>query len=292
MEKLISVIMSTYNETIEELKSSIESILNQTYKNIEFIIVDDNPQNEDIKNYLDSIVDRRVTVIYNEKNLGLVDSLNKALLHCNGFYIARMDADDISCKTRFQEQMDYLEKGNYDLIGSNIELIDENGRHIKNKQVPSDTNILYHKLMRKNILAHPTWFGKKSLFIDLNGYRHIPRCEDYDFILRAINKDCKIGCVNSILLKYRIRTNSITQSGYSEQYVLSKFLSNLARKNCMEIENIEKYIDSSEYLNDISDYKKFKCAKDNIKKGYLRFNDIVCFFSSRYLKELIKDKFC
>ncbi len=292
MEKMISVIMSTYNETIEELKSSVESILNQTYKNIELIIVDDNPQNMDIKTYLDNILDRRVKVIYNEKNLGLVNSLNKALLQCNGFYIARMDADDISCKIRLQEQIEFLEKGNYDLIGSSIELIDENGNHIKNMHFPSDTNALYHKLKRKNILAHPTWLGKKKLFFDLNGYRNIPRCEDYDFILRAINNGSKIGCIDSILLKYRIRSNSITQSGYSEQYILSKYLSKLARKNFIKMESIEKYIGSIEYSNDISDYKKFKCAKDNIKKRCFRCDDIMCFFSSRYLKELIRDKLC
>ena len=123
MEKLISVIMSAYNEREIEFESSINSILNQNYENIELIIVNDNPQNEKLGHYLNNISDKRVKLIKNDSNIGLVSSLNKALSICNGEYIARMDADDISYKNRFQEQIVFLETGKYDLIGRLMRII-------------------------------------------------------------------------------------------------------------------------------------------------------------------------
>ena len=100
MRELISVIMSVYNETNIDLLLSINSILNQTYENLEFIIVDDNPDNKRIKEVLDQQTDPRIKIIYNKANMGLVFSLNEALKHVNGEFVARMDADDISLQNR------------------------------------------------------------------------------------------------------------------------------------------------------------------------------------------------
>ena len=291
MDKLISIIMSTFNETNEELKCSIESILNQTYTNFELLIVDDNPNNIELENYLRGITDSRVRIIYNKQNMGLVRSLNTALKICKGKYIARMDADDISLENRLQEQISFLEAGNYDLVGSSIEVIDENGHHIKNEYIPKDTHVLVQKLKIKNILPHPTWFCKRELYDRLNGYRNIPRCEDYDFILRAIKNQYKIGCVHTILLKYRIRANSITQSHYSEQYVLSKYLCKAIERN-MSIENIENYIHSIKYAKNVTKYKKFKRAKDHIKNGRFSCADIATIITNKYIFESLRDKLC
>lgn len=106
MEK-ISVIMSTFNEKLEWVKEAIDSIINQTYRNIEFIIIVDNPNNIELKNMLEQycIEDDRIKIIVNEFNIGLVKSLNKALKICSGEFIARMDADDISVKYRLEKQL-------------------------------------------------------------------------------------------------------------------------------------------------------------------------------------------
>lgn len=87
-----------YNEKQDWLTESINSILNQTYLNLEFIIVLDNPENIELKNILNEykLKDSRVKLLINEVNKGLVFSLNRALKECSGDYIARMDADDIS----------------------------------------------------------------------------------------------------------------------------------------------------------------------------------------------------
>ena len=108
MEDLISVIMSTYNESLDEIKKSAESVLGQTYKKIEYIVVLDNPQNTEIKSYFRTLPDSRIKLIENKTNVGLVRSLNKALQIAKGTYIARMDADDISASDRLPKIWTYM----------------------------------------------------------------------------------------------------------------------------------------------------------------------------------------
>src|SRR5690348_17026682 len=106
--------MSVYNEQDDWLKQSIESILNQTYQYFEFIIVLDNPNNKAAKRLLERYqqIDNRIKLIYNEENIGLTNSLNKALEVAKGTYIARMDADDISDPRRFEIQYNYFKDHN------------------------------------------------------------------------------------------------------------------------------------------------------------------------------------
>ena len=113
MEKpLISVIMGVYNPpSYNVLKRAIDSVLNQTYENIEFIICDDG-SNVETKQWLDEIVqtDQRIKCIDNSANIGLAATLNRCIQISKGKYIARQDADDYSDKTRFDKQIDFLEK--------------------------------------------------------------------------------------------------------------------------------------------------------------------------------------
>lgn len=108
----ISVIMSVYKEPLDWMAQSIDSILNQIYSDFEFLIVDDNPTDDKLIYFLNDYQkkDSRIKIIVNEQNVGLTKSLNIAIKQAQGKYIARMDADDISCKNRFQVQYDYMEQ--------------------------------------------------------------------------------------------------------------------------------------------------------------------------------------
>src|SRR5699024_8998237 len=106
---IVSVIMSVYNTKIDYLSDSIESILNQTFKDFEFIIINDN-SNTAVTEYLNSIRDKRVRIFHNEVNVGLTKNLNYGVKQANGKYIARMDADDISHLNRLKKQVLFLEK--------------------------------------------------------------------------------------------------------------------------------------------------------------------------------------
>ena len=120
---LISVLMGIYNIPSKEvLEKSINSILNQSYKNIEFIIIDDGSTNDTYK-WAKEITknDKRVILKKNEKNLGLTKTLNKCLKLATGEFIARMDGDDYSHKDRFEKQLSFLKNNKeYQLVGCNI----------------------------------------------------------------------------------------------------------------------------------------------------------------------------
>ena len=127
---LVSVIMSNYNTPEEFLRASIESVLNQTYSNFEFIIVDDCSTDNSLE-IIKSYQDERIVVLENKENLGITKSLNRGLEIAKGEYVARMDADDISFPKRFETQVEYL-KNNPQVIvcGTGVELIgDWQGRH-------------------------------------------------------------------------------------------------------------------------------------------------------------------
>ena len=126
-QELISVVMPTLNESVEQLNVSISSILNQSYQKFEFIIVDDG--NKNLASVLKNISDSRVRVVINNKP-GLVNALNLAVGEAKGNWIARMDADDVSLSTRLNDTYDFAIRNNLDLVGTAMYLIDYNGVRI------------------------------------------------------------------------------------------------------------------------------------------------------------------
>ena len=108
-EKKISVVMPVFNIQIDFLKEAVESILNQSFREFEFIIIDDGTT-DGSSQYLESISDPRIRIIRNERNLGITKSLNIGFSNARGKYIARMDSDDISLPCRLQEQYNLMER--------------------------------------------------------------------------------------------------------------------------------------------------------------------------------------
>ena len=106
---LISVIMPSFNTPVEMLAKAVDSILEQTYRDFEFIIIDDGSTGS-CREYLESLSDPRIRIIHNEKNLGITKSLNIGLRAARGKYIARMDADDICISDRFEKQYKFMEE--------------------------------------------------------------------------------------------------------------------------------------------------------------------------------------
>ena len=104
----VSVVMSVYNGELF-LKEAIDSILSQTYKKFEFIIIDDGSTDGSL-NIINEYSDERIKILVNPKNEGLIFSLNKGIELALGTYIVRMDADDISLPQRIEEQVSFMEK--------------------------------------------------------------------------------------------------------------------------------------------------------------------------------------
>ncbi|MEX9863982.1 glycosyltransferase [Providencia manganoxydans] len=279
-KKLISVIMSVYNESVDEIIKSTNSIINQTYQNIEFIIIIDNPNNHEVNDYLFDLSNKnsKIKLFFNDSNKGLVWSLNFALTKVQGDYIARMDADDISFLDRLIEQKKYLEENNLDLIGSNVKIINEDNIDIGIMVPP--TKQLDKAVLFKTIAFHPTWFGKIEVFKKLKGYRDLKHVEDYDFLLRAIKLGFKVSNIKKELLYYRVRSNSISNRFFISQIKNSRQLQKLYKHK--DFSNNIKLICSSDNNSLITSLLFHEITK-NIKKRNL-FNSLK-YIASAFLIE-------
>lgn len=257
----VSIVMSTYNERLDHLSLAIESIIKQTYKNIEFIILLDNPQNRSIKRLVQSYAEKdyRIKIIANKKNIGLTASLNKGFRLASGNYFARMDADDISDCERIDYELIYLKKENVDLVGCMTRRIDENGIVVNKLANPTkSTEFLSKKIRFDNCIAHPTWLFKKEVYEKINGYREIKTAEDYDFLLRLVRAKCKIGICDKCLLSYRISPSGISRSNSLKQLLTSRIL----QKNFNNINDINQSIIDSKICNKIT-----MQSNENFEKG-------------------------
>lgn len=283
---MISVIMSTYKEDERLLRESIESILNQTYRDFEYIIILDYPDNDVHKSVIEeyALKDDRIHFYINEKNMGLTDSLNRGLSLCHGEYIARMDADDISLPDRLERQMKYLEKNHYDLIGGITEMINENGSLLYSiKSVPTDPKKINKALRYSQCIAHPTWLGRKEVFEKNAGYRHMPLCEDYDFTLRAVLNGFVVSNLNEAVLKYRMTSNSISRSNLFEQYLYMSYITNeYKNKGIASVDKAYAYV--QQHLNEND--------SDKYLKANVIFNRMLQEMSDKQLLPFIKDGFC
>lgn len=225
---MISVIMGAYREKPEILSEAVESILSQTFKNLELIVILDDPENTHLQKYLEEAEkkDRRVRFLINEKNMGLSKTLNRALSLSQGDYIARMDADDISLPERLQKQLEWLQLHDLDLVGGELQMIDESGNPIYSIQtIPSDPEQVKKALKYGTPIPHPTWLVKREVYDTLSGYRAVPQTEDYDFLIRAVLKGYRCGSVPQRVLKYRMTKDSVSRTGLYTQYLYMKALS-------------------------------------------------------------------
>lgn len=197
----ISVLMSVYNGE-KYLCEAIESILNQTFKDFEFLIINDGSTDKTGK-ILESYEDSRIRIINNKENIGLTKSLNKGLKLAKGKYIARMDADDISLPKRFEKQVKFMDKNSEIAVcGTWLKLIGNNIGDIW--KVPSDSETLRSLMLFYPALYHPTTFIRKALLEKYNlRYDESFICsQDYDLWARMAEK-LKISNLKEVLLFHR-----------------------------------------------------------------------------------------
>lgn len=280
-DKKVSVIMSVYNETEQELRQSLESILNQSYKNIQFVIVLDNPGNTELKRIIEEYVeqDKRIVFEINPENKGLVWSLNRAFEIADGYYIARMDADDISLEERIQAQVTFLESGKADMVFAAVEYIDEQGKLLYTEKVKGKTPEKCRKTMRYvNCSCHPTWLFKREILSKIIQYRNVPFAEDYDFVCRVMSNGYIVFGQDKMLLQCRLRSQGISKSNKTRQDIMSGCIKEEFRKHPLSYSTervLKKYgekIEDTKYCHFIDDryksgleYKKYLREKQYLK---------------------------
>ncbi|MFA5210876.1 MAG: glycosyltransferase [Patescibacteria group bacterium] len=205
----VSVIMSVYNGE-KYLSEAIESILVQTFKDFEFIIIDDASIDNSFKiieKYKNK--DNRIILLKNQENLGLTKSLNKAIKIAKGDYIARMDADDVSVEDRLEKQINFLENNkNIDLIGTDVEFIDNNKlKHTLIFDKEKIKKVFFHH----NPMIHPTWMFKKEILKKINYDEKYLYAQDYKFLADLLKNDFIFTNLDDKLLKFRLAQESISQ---------------------------------------------------------------------------------
>ncbi|MCG8310515.1 MAG: glycosyltransferase [Cytophagales bacterium] len=253
---LISVLMPTFNAA-KYLKKSIDSILNQTFKDFEFIIINDGSEDESV-NVIKRFSDSRIKFIDGEQNLGLICRLNQGLEIAKGKYLIRMDADDISNQYRFERQLSFMEKNKeISICGSWAKVI--GNRNFKNKPPINDTDIKL-KLIEKCVPIHATTIIRKSIFIENqvsynSAFKH---AEDYKLWIDFAS-NVKFSNLSQFLYIIRSHENNV-----------SKKFQNVQRKNTkyLRIEYLKKIFQNQlpkrqvELLLHIIDEKEFHSIED------------------------------
>lgn len=218
----VSVIMSVYNTKEEYLREAIDSILNQTEKNLEFIIIDD-ASDAATKSVLSSYTDDRLIVVTNKENKGLTYNLNVALNMAKGQYIVRMDADDIAYDTRIEKMTSYMDSHNeVNVLGAYMDC----GGFVRKYYGNIDREIRKTLLLFDNAgLGHPSVVFRKS-FLDEHNIKYdveIKKSQDYEMWTQCINYT-NLYVYPECLMKYRIHENQISTGQSVDQLKYMKMV--------------------------------------------------------------------
>ena len=277
----ISVLMSCYNAS-RWLKESIESVINQSYSNYEFIIIDDG-SNDETKKIIEEYAkkDSRIIPIY-KNNTGLADSLNIGISLARGQWIARIDADDICEYNRLERQLIFakINKG-YVFIGTGMKEIDEHGNIIKVYKFPlTHEKLVFNLEHGKKFPPHSSALIKTEAARILGGYRtRIKRAEDYDMWLR-LSEIGQLACLPEPLVRVR-----------KHKYQISNEDSGKKQKLDSSIAIISYYLRKNGYLDpvDANDllFNRFRLFVERGLNYYGVFN---IFNSYMDLKQMIRTK--
>ena len=222
-KKLVSVVMSVYNDELT-IEKSIESIINQTYKELELLILDDASSDESLK-----IINKYknkynfIRVFKNQKNIGLTYSLNKLINASQGEYVARQDSDDVSRPNRLMEQILTVENNNLDFCSSRAVVINSD------KKIPGISYYLPTKqVMRiKNPFIHGTLFIKRRVLDEIGLYdEQFYYAQDYKLMRDLIERKYKYKIINKPLYELNMKNNISTIKREEQAY-----FANLVRKN-------------------------------------------------------------
>jgi glycosyltransferase involved in cell wall biosynthesis len=259
---LVSVIMPVYNAE-GFIADSIRSILDQTYENWEFIIINDcssDTSTQIIERFLDD--DPRIKLIHNKENLGPAKASNIGLKHIKGEFIARLDADDVSVPSRLDRQVRFLNfHPDISLIGSGAYLIDNYGHKMHKINVISRDRIIRKLMTHVNLFIHSSIMARTSVIEDMGGYREKFRYSyDYDLFLRLANK-YNLSNVSEYLIGWRTSVTSITL----QHHTLQRTYADIARGFAVERKR-KKYdsyddMDFDELINEMrnKNYGRYLC---------------------------------
>ncbi len=265
----VTVVMAVYNGE-KCLREAIDSILNQTFKDFEFLIINDGSTDK-TPEIIAGYNDQRI-VIANQKNIDLTKSLNKAIKLSRGEYIARMDADDISLPRRLELEVAFLDNHeDVGLVGTMYYHIDKNDKILSVIPVPIEDEMIQEKLLKGNCFAHSSIMVRTEVLKKVGYYREeFKLAQDYDLFLR-IAECCKVRNLEEALHQWRVVEQGITINRYREQNRYADLARRLAKKRRAGLdENIEEEIKKLRFMD-------------------VKFNEVS---SKRDVKKIFASHFC
>lgn len=291
--------MCTYNPNFSFFKEAIRSVLNQTYKNFELVIVNDG-STVDVASVIYHFNDSRIKFINNYENKGLTACLNQGLLKCTGDFIARMDDDDICIENRLERQVEFFNTNtNANIVGSDVEVFGLERRisHYLLKGSRSEQQV---DLFFRNVgLAHPSVMIRKN-FLDRHHIRYNERFvkgQDYGLWVDCVQFD-KLYCIPEVLLKYRIHSKQTSKQAKDKQ-IFAQRLIRIEQLKRMGVEADDSEIDIHLKLCDNTEVltlKKLDCLgrwilkieRTNRKSGYLNNQTLKRELGKKFVVNLIR----
>ncbi len=208
---LVSVVMANYNTPEQYLRSAIDSVLNQTYQNFEFIIVDDASTENDVA-VIKSYADNRIILLQNQRNHHVSYTVNRGLALAQGEYIARMDSDDICLPQRLEKQVAFMQKRrDIDILCAQAQLIGaKNGVFALGVRCPDKFNVMLFfgcPIVNPTVMLRASYIKKHGLLYDDSS--PFKAAEDYELWSRCL-KTARIYEYPKVLLKYRVHAKQIS----------------------------------------------------------------------------------
>lgn len=225
----VSIILLTYKSNPVYLKKSIESALSQSFEDFELIIIDDGPDNHNVRVYEKfQLKDQRIRIIKNKGRLGRLKSRNLGLKQAQGEYIAVLDSDDYWCdKHKLRKQINFLEsRHDHGAIGTAMYLINKTGKKIGRIKYPIADHDIRSYMLSSFPLAHPSVLIRKKAVEKVGGYREdrlYKYAEDYEFFIR-LGRKFKLANLPDYCLCYRIHPGSGSINNEFKQRLTSMML--------------------------------------------------------------------
>lgn len=296
----VSVLMCIYNTEPKILLKAINSVLNQSFRNLELVLVDDASTYEETKNVIDEArKDLRVVVHKNKKNVGLTKALNIGLALCKGKYIARLDADDVAFESRIEEEYKFLEEN------SDISVVCSLAEYIGDKPERFQTFVNYMKDHEKFKLRmalmnvgpiHSTAMIRKKI---LDEYKicydeRYYRAQDYKLWMDLLDVNAKFACIEKKTIIYRFHDGQISKENGLEQ---NQCAFEIAKSHLVKVLGIDEKsacIMCSLY-SDRFDYKKDEyvnaidlCKKMNMSRRYFDIKSFDKEMKIRWIHKVLK----
>jgi len=287
--ELVTFLITTYNSE-QWINECLNSIFNQTYKNLQVLIIDDGSEDSTV-DQIKQIPDKRIE-LFSKEHSGISKSLNFALDKIKGDFVARLGSDDFCDKDRISKQLKFLKENMfYKIIGSNFILIDEAGEQIDKIKNPENHNDIIEQLPRRCCIWDGSVLMRKDLINHLNGYNEQRVFgEDWDFFLRAIGST-KFYNIQEFLSTKRIHLASISfsDSAFKEtEDILLSYNNSVIKDSYDEKKTGNAYFNIGYYYYYENKFKQSSYYfKKSLNQYLFNLQNIRYYVSSKFLSSII-----